>query len=74
MQPGNILWVRFGQGKVMCYSAQIWADYRKYERLGGTLDIKGYTALAGWTRKKGTWTKVVPKAMRHSMLGAGELA
>lgn len=58
----------------MCYSAQIWADYRKYERLGGTLDIKGYTALAGWTRKRGTWTKVIPKTMRRSMLDAGALA
>lgn len=58
----------------MCYSAQIWADYRKYERFGGTLDIKGYTALAGWTRKKGTWMKTVPKAMRHSMLDVGSLA
>jgi putative SOS response-associated peptidase YedK len=58
----------------MCYSAQIWADFRKYERLGGTLDIKGYTALAGWTRKKGSWTKVVPKGMRRSMLDLGETA
>ena len=52
----------------MCYSAQIWADYHKYERLGGKLDIKGYLKLAGWTRQKGNWTKVVPKTMRHSML------
>jgi len=51
----------------MCYSAQIWADFRKYERLGGQLDIKGYTKLAGWTKKKGNWTKVVPKAMRRIM-------
>lgn len=54
----------------MCYSAQIWADYRKYERFGGSLDIKGYMALAGWARKKGTWTKAVPKTMRRSMLDA----
>jgi putative SOS response-associated peptidase YedK len=52
----------------MCYSAQIWADYRKYQRFGGTLDIKAYTALAGWTRKKGAWIKSVPKAMRRSVL------
>ena len=58
----------------MCYSAQIWTDYRKYQRFGGTLDIKGYTALAGWTRRKGNWIKVVPKAMRRSMLDAGALA
>jgi putative SOS response-associated peptidase YedK len=58
----------------MCYSAQIWADFRKYSRLGGTLDIKGYTALAGWTRKQSSWTKVVPKAMRRSMLDLPETA
>jgi putative SOS response-associated peptidase YedK len=54
----------------MCYSAQIWADYRKYERFGGTLDIKGYTVMAGWARKKGMWTKAVPKTVRRSMLDA----
>jgi putative SOS response-associated peptidase YedK len=63
-----------GQGKAMCYSAQIYADFRKYQRFGGTLDIKAYTALAGWARQKGTWTKAVPKTMRRSMLDAGSLA
>lgn len=58
----------------MCYSAQIYADFRKYQRFGGELDIKGYTALAGWTRKKGTWTKAVPKTMRRSMLDAASIA
>lgn len=57
----------------MCYSAQIWADFRKYERFGGTLDLKGYIALAGWTRKKGTWIKNVPKGMRRSMLDTDSL-
>jgi putative SOS response-associated peptidase YedK len=54
----------------MCYSAQIWADFRKYERFGGKLNIKEFTKLAGWTRKKGTWVKVVPKAMRRAMTDA----
>lgn len=58
----------------MCYSAQIWTDFRKYQRFGGKLDIKGYTALAGWTRRQGNWIKVVPKAMRRSMLDARALA
>ncbi len=58
----------------MCYSAQIWADWRKYERLGGTLDINAYMKLAGWTKQQGNWTKVVPKAMRASMLAVGSLA
>jgi putative SOS response-associated peptidase YedK len=54
----------------MCYSAQIWADFRKYERFGGKLDIKEFTKLAGWTKKKGNWIKVVPKAMRRAMTDA----
>jgi putative SOS response-associated peptidase YedK len=54
----------------MCYSAQIWADFRKYERLGGTLNIKDFTKLAGWTRHKGTWVKVVPRALRRAMTDA----
>lgn len=58
----------------MCYSAQVWADFRKYERLGGTLDIKAFKAMAGWTKKKGSWTKSVPVTMRRSMLDAGSVA
>lgn len=54
----------------MCYSAQIWADFRKYERFGGKLNIKEFVKLAGWTRRKGTWFKVVPKAMRNAMTDA----
>lgn len=54
----------------MCYSAQIWADFRKYERLGGTLDIKEFTKLAGWTRQKGTWVKSVPRALRRALTDA----
>jgi putative SOS response-associated peptidase YedK len=54
----------------MCYSAQIWADFRKYERFGGKLAIKEFTKLAGWTKKKGSWVKVVPKAMRRAMMDA----
>jgi putative SOS response-associated peptidase YedK len=55
----------------MCYSAQIWADFRKYERFGGKLDIKEFSKLAGWTKKKGSWVKVVPKAMRRALLDLG---
>lgn len=54
----------------MCYSAQIWADFRKYERFGGKLAIKEFTKLAGWTKAKGNWVKVVPKAMRRAMPAA----
>ena len=54
----------------MCYSAQIWADFRKYERFGGALDIKEFSKLGGWTRRKGTWVKVIPRAMRRAMTDA----
>lgn len=57
-------------GLDMCYSAQIWADFRKYERFGGQLAIKEFTKLAGWTKKQGNWVKVVPKAMRRAMTDA----
>lgn len=58
--------------RAMCYSAQIWADFRKYERFGGTLDVKAFMRMAGWTRSKGNWIKVVPKSMRRSVIEAGE--
>lgn len=54
----------------MCYSAQIWADFRKYEGFGGKLAIKEFTKLVGWTKKKGNWIKVVPRAMRLAMTDA----
>lgn len=54
----------------MCYSAQIWADFRKYERFGGKLNVKEFTKLAGWTRQRGSWVKVVPRAMRQAMTNA----
>lgn len=69
-----MLFARNGQGRSMCYSAQIYADFKKYTRFGGALDITAYTALAGWTRQNGTWTKAVPRTMRRSMLDTGPLA
>ena len=46
----------------MCYSAQIWADYRKYvRRYGAKIDIKTFTELF-WYRSKDKKIKV-PKAM-----------
>jgi hypothetical protein len=50
----------------VCYSAQIWADFRKYERFGGTLDITAFVKLF-WERKRaGDWVRKVPRAMRDS--------
>jgi hypothetical protein len=54
----------------MCYSAQIYADFRVYQRLGGELDLDAYVEMAGWTRKKGNWIKGVPKAMRDVFLNS----
>jgi putative SOS response-associated peptidase YedK len=53
-------------GAAICYSAQIYGDFKKYERLGGTLDLRAYVKLF-WERKKsGDWVRKVPKAMRDS--------
>lgn len=52
----------------MCYSAQVWADFKKYRRFGGKLDIEEYVKLAGWAKAKGVWVKAVPKAMRNSFM------
>ena len=52
----------------MCYSAQIWSDFRKYQRLGGRLDIAAFVEMAGWTKDKGTWIKSVPAGLRRSLI------
>jgi hypothetical protein len=49
----------------MCYSAQIWADYRKYlKTFGADLDIKSFVELY-WARQNGAKVKT-PKAMDDS--------
>lgn len=57
----------------MCYSAQIWADFKKYQRLGGELDVKAFMKMAGWTRTKGSWIRTVPKALRASLIEARDI-
>jgi putative SOS response-associated peptidase YedK len=52
----------------MCSSAQIWADFRKYERFGGKLNMREFAKLVGWTKRNGTWIKVVPKALRQAIM------
>ncbi|MGN6728237.1 MAG: SOS response-associated peptidase family protein [Rhodanobacteraceae bacterium] len=48
----------------MCYSAQIWAEYRKYERaFGAGLSIADYVRLFWERRRDGGWQKI-PKAMK----------
>lgn len=42
----------------MCYSAQIWAEYRKYEReYGAGLRMKQYVRFFWERRREGTWRK-----------------
>lgn len=50
----------------MCYSAQIYADFRKYQRLGGEVDIKAFVKMFWQRKKSGDWVKKVPKAMRDA--------
>lgn len=52
----------------MCYSAQIYSDFRKYQRFGGKLDIAAFIEMAGWTKEKGTWIKSVPAGLRFSLM------
>lgn len=53
----------------MCYSAQIWADYRKYQKtFGADLDIKAFVELY-WARQNGAKVKT-PKAMDDSLRGS----
>lgn len=50
----------------MCYSAQVWADFKKYERLGGRLDVAAFARLFYERGKKGDFIKLVPRAMRDA--------
>lgn len=59
----------------MCYSAQIAADFRAYQRLGGVLDIHAFVKTFYELGKKGTFPTLVPRAVRDAFtdpLNAGE--
>jgi hypothetical protein len=50
----------------MCYSAQIWAEFRKYEReFGATMNVQQYVRFFWERRKDGSWRKI-PKRMKHA--------
>jgi putative SOS response-associated peptidase YedK len=51
----------------MCNSAEIWSDFRKYERFGGELSIGEFMQLVTWTKRKATWIQVVPKGLRQAI-------
>jgi putative SOS response-associated peptidase YedK len=50
----------------MCYSAQIWSDFKKYERIGGELGIAAFVRLFWERRKSGDWVRKLPKGMRDA--------
>lgn len=50
----------------MCYSAQVYADFRKYERLGGTLDIHAFAKLFADRGRHGDIGQTIPKAVRDA--------
>ena len=48
----------------MCYSAQIWSDYRKFTKVfGAAMSIRRFVELFWEKREDGDWTKI-PKAMK----------
>jgi putative SOS response-associated peptidase YedK len=50
----------------MCYSAQIWAEFHKFEReFGAVMNIRQYVRLVWERRKDGTWRKI-PKRMKDA--------
>ena len=50
----------------MCYSAQIWAEFRKFAReFGAVMNVQQYVQLFWERRKGGAWRKI-PKAMKDA--------
>jgi len=50
----------------MCYSAQIWAEFRKFEReFGAVMNVHQYVRLFWEKKKDGTWRKIA-KAIKDS--------
>jgi putative SOS response-associated peptidase YedK len=48
----------------MCYSAQIWADYKKYVRaFGADVSVRQYIELFWEKKRDGSWQKI-PKAVK----------
>lgn len=52
----------------MCYSAQVWADWHRYRKQGGELDIKGFARLIDEMGGTPGWIRKIPKATRDSLL------
>lgn len=57
----------------MCYSARIWADYRRYVReFGAALDVKEFVRLF-WTRRNDPKVKI-PKALEDAFAKSDDAA
>lgn len=54
------------QANPMCYSAEVWADFHQYERMGGTLNIRAFDELFRALGRKGSFNKLVPRAVRDA--------
>ncbi|HEX5306038.1 MAG TPA: SOS response-associated peptidase family protein [Dyella sp.] len=52
----------------MCYSAQVWADWQRYRKLGGELDVKAFARLIDELGGSAGWIRKLPKATRDSLL------
>lgn len=50
----------------MCYSAEVWADFRRYEKMSGTLDVRAFVELFGALGRLGTVGQLVPRAVRNA--------
>jgi putative SOS response-associated peptidase YedK len=50
----------------MCYSAEVWGDFRQYERMGGTLDVRAFVDLFATLGRKSTITQLIPRAVRDA--------
>jgi hypothetical protein len=60
-------WIHPRNGtSIICYSAQITADYRKYVHVYGAIDIDEFVRLF-WDRRSGSKSKI-PKAMEAPFL------
>lgn len=54
----------------MCYSAEVWADFHHYERMGGTLDVRAFADLFAALGRQGTVAQLIPRAVRDAFAHA----
>lgn len=52
----------------MCYSAQVWADWHRYRKAGGDLDIDAFARMLDELGGTAGWIRKVPKRTRDTLL------